>query len=343
MISMKKLYSLILSALPLFCFAQPTITQADEPVLNLAWGTAVDTTYSAAIPAGGANVTWDYTGLITQKFGGARFIGAGGTPFASNFPTATLADSDSTGTAWLYFFGNASGFYLCGIDSNSVSAYINPALLLVPVPFTYLDTRSSTARIQIDTNYMGSPARIVRTYKDDFTADGWGTLKVPGNIFTNTLRIKDRQMVYDTAYVDTFSIWIPVYENLTQSHYYRWARHNGPDAYLLQLDADSLGTTATRSEYEIISLISVPEIDKETVHVTSYPNPSRDVINVAFDKSVSGNISVYNSVGELVRSSAFTDINQYVMYVNTMAAGLYHFTVTASDNKMRSGSFVVNK
>jgi hypothetical protein len=342
---MKKLYSFILLALPFLSVAQsPTIQQSDEPVVNLIFGTAIDDNYSAAIPSGGANQTWDYSNLQFADTGGGRFLSAAWTPNAPTFAPANLAVYDSLSDAYAYFTANSSGFYANGFDSSGKFFVLNPPLLYVPVPFTYSDTRSSTARLQFDTVYMGNPIRIVHTSNDDFEADGYGTLIVPGNTFTNTLRIKVKEVTIDSVFTDVFGNWIYTTRIVSQQHFYRWVRHSGPDVFLLEIQADSLGTTATRSEYQIGSLISVPEAIASNQHLKSYPNPVTDVIQIDFgvENGNTGTIEIYNSVGELITSRTFNNVNRYVLYVNTFQNGLYYFIVNSTDNKVRRGTFIVN-
>src|SRR5207248_2695101 len=129
----------------------------------------------------------------------------------------------------------------------------------------------------------------------------------------------DRQVITDTLQGFVLGNWqmAPNYPTVTQVHNYRWVRHNGPNAFLLQIDADSLGTTATRSEYQFFSIISVPEISGETQQIKPYPNPSHDVIHIDFGtEAAAGTIRIYNTIGALVISSDFNNVNQYVMHVN---------------------------
>jgi hypothetical protein len=342
---MKKLYSLILLSLPLLSFAQPTIQASDEPVINLMWASAVDPNYSAAIPAGGSNVTWDYSTLQWVDTGGAHFLDVEGTPYQTTFPNATLAVHDSLKDEWIYFRTASNGLFIDGIDSAGINLIFNPSLMYVPVPFTYGNSVAHRARFQIDTVYMGFPGRIIRTYDDYFDGDGWGTLQLPTGNITNTLRVKTRELITDTAMIDIgFGLMLaPGYPQSSQGHYYRWYQDNGPDAFLLELRADSLGSTATRSEYQVVHIISVPEISNATLSTTLFPNPSRDVIHIDFGtEPATGNIEIYNSIGEIVRVSNFAAVNQYTMYVNTFSNGLYHFSVKTSENKIKTGTFVVN-
>jgi hypothetical protein len=349
---MKKLYLLFFLVFPFLSFAQPTIQQSDEPVVDLNFITAIDDNYTGVIPAGGANQTWDYS--LTLQFvdtGGGHFISSVGTPYESTFAPANLAVRDSVKDEWIYFQTTANGFYAKGLDSAGVNIVFDPAWMLMPVPFTYLNTRTSRGRTQVDTTvdfgFGPLPTRFIRTVDDYFTGDGWGTLKIPGNTFTNTLRVKDRQVATDTILVDFgFGYQIPPgYPPTTsQIHNYRWVRNNGPDVFLLEIRADSLGTTAIRSEYQLLSIISVPEVEAANQHIKSYPNPVTDVIHIdlGVENGNTGTIEIYNSIGELVKINSFNNVNHYSMYVNTFRNGLYHFVVNFTDNKMRNGNFIVN-
>jgi hypothetical protein len=348
---MKKFYALIFF-LPLISFAQPTIQQTDLPVVNLIFATGIDPNYTAAIPAGGANQTWNFSNLQMADTGGGRFISSIGTPYESVFAPANLAVYDPVKDEWVYFITNSTGFYTKGLDSAGVNAVFNPPWMWVPVPFTFNDNTYHRGRVQIDTTvninpYGDVPVRYIRTYDDYFTGDGYGTLILPDTTFLNTLRIKDRQVITDTILANFgFGYMIPPipgYEpQVHQVHNYRWVRHNGPDVYLLEVQADSLGTTATRAEYQVFSIISVPEINVES-QLTPYPNPTSNIIQIDFDKPETGTIEVYNSIGELVKVQSFNSVNRYIMHANMLAHGLYYFHVKTIDNWVRHGRFTVSR
>jgi hypothetical protein len=348
---MKKLYFLILFAIPFCSLAQPTITQTDEPILNLIVGTAIDNGFTGPVPSSGANQTWNYSSLQWVDTGGAHFIAVEGTPYQANFPNANLAVNDPVKNEWIYFRTAASGFYIDGLDSAGINFSFNPSWMYLPVPFTYPDSRTNRGRAQIDSTvdfgFGPTPARLIHTVDDYFTSEGYGTLMIPGNTFSNTLLIKDRQVTTDTVLADFgfgYMLVPGVPPTTSQAHTYRWVRHNGPDAFLLEIRADSLGTTAYRSEYQLISTISVPEIQKQAVRVNTYPNPTAGEIHIDLgaEKNISGTINIYNTMGELVRATSFADVSALSINVNRFSSGLYHFSIISSDDKTREGSFTVS-
>src|SRR5436190_10473190 len=107
---MKKIYFAIsiLFAFTSVSKAQITITQADLPVVGLAFTTAHDDNYSAPIPAGGASQTWNYSGLLNTYQDTVVFIAAAGTPFAAQVPSANLATYDPSSGSYSYFTTNST-------------------------------------------------------------------------------------------------------------------------------------------------------------------------------------------------------------------------------------------
>src|SRR5438552_886883 len=111
---MNKLYFLLLPLLPFIAISQPTITQSDLPGAYSGWRTARDTNYTASVPTGGANVTWNYSGLQQVEIDSTGFIAPTGTPYASIFPTANLAAFDWKMGNWSYWDNNSAGLYING-------------------------------------------------------------------------------------------------------------------------------------------------------------------------------------------------------------------------------------
>src|SRR5258707_11928047 len=126
---MKKIYLFLVSVLPLTALAQPTITQNDLPALNSEIHMAHNSSYSAAVPAGGANQSWDYSSWTYTRVDTTGFISATGTPYAGLFPSSNLASYNPSGSAWEYFISDNTGFYINGDVSSSGIFVFNPGQL----------------------------------------------------------------------------------------------------------------------------------------------------------------------------------------------------------------------
>src|SRR5438046_740317 len=107
---MKKIYFALLCLCSFGVRAQ-TLVQSDLPFSGLAWASGVDTTYSAAIPAGGSGQTWNYSTLQYNYVDTSGFGDAAGTPYANIFPASNLSAYKQSTHEWTYFISSSTGFY----------------------------------------------------------------------------------------------------------------------------------------------------------------------------------------------------------------------------------------
>ncbi len=340
---MKKIYLLIHVLLPFVSFAQPTITQSDLPSSGLVFVMATDSVYSAAIPAGGSSQVWDYTGLQNLATDTSGFFSSVGTPYSSQFAGANLASYNASGNQWTYFTSNSTGFYIDGFGSPTSGIFqLTPRQLFAPIPFTYGDTRNNTARIQIDTVYSGVNARVIHTVFSIFNADAWGTLNLPSGNYNNTLRMKVTELTTDTILVDLLGIGVYTLfsANSSQVTHYRWF-HNGAAAYLLGVDADSLGTIATYSEYLVNSQI-VSTNDLGSIHdaLIAYPNPANQTVYLNNDLAANGVLIITNALGQEVGKKTVDGTKKITLDISTYPNGLFQFLLI-SESERRNGRFAV--
>ena len=120
---MKKTIHLIFALIifSLSVSAQITLTQSDLPVAGTAYIVGADSAYNAAITPGGANQSWDYSGLVNSVQDTIGFIAASTSPYASNFPLANLASHNVVDSMWTFFISNPTGFYINGAYSYGSS------------------------------------------------------------------------------------------------------------------------------------------------------------------------------------------------------------------------------
>ncbi len=353
---MKKIYLFIAFFLPFIATAQPTITQSGLPVPGLVYIMGTDDTYSSAITPGGINQTWDYSSLQNLVNDTSGFMSSVGTPYASGFPAANLAAVDIYTDTWLYFIADATGFYLAGAAGSGTptgdTIFYTPPQLYAPVPFTYLDTRTNTARIVIDTvvTVLGTPynARLVRNIRDSFLADGWGTLQLPvGLPYNNVLRAKITEVTRDSAYYDPFSNgnYIPAPSfvftpTVKQRVIYRWVQDQQP-SYLLGINADSLGTIGFYSEYlSSFVVLSNHEVTSSKTSINAYPNPVNHTFHLNNDLNSDVELVITNSLGQEVEKRKISNEKLINVKVENYPSGLYQFSLISKDEK-RSGRFTV--
>jgi hypothetical protein len=333
--------------------AQITLTQANLPVAGSAFILATDSTYAANITPGGANQTWDYSGLVNGSQDTMGFVASSASPYASSFPLANLAANSQKDSVWTFFINNATGFYVNGAYpygvngiagvSNFALVY-NPSQIFAPVPFTFGNTRNDVSRFKIDIDTLSQHLRFVHRTESTLEADGYGSLILPNGTYPNTIRIKTIATVYDSVFVDLLGIgfYTLLNSSVTQSSNYHWYRNSQP-AYLLGLDGDSLGTVMSSSEYILNGTSTGIEQPQSTVKsVAVYPNPATAQINFILPETAKNNttIKIYNTEGKLVRETIIDGLNGYGFGTSNMENGLYFYSIVGSDTNY-NGRFVV--
>jgi hypothetical protein len=86
---MKKLYLLTLIALPLKMMAQPTITSMENYTTGITFK-YMNCDSNVTPGASGAAQTWNFTSLVIKDSTILSILNVNGTPYASQFPTASL-------------------------------------------------------------------------------------------------------------------------------------------------------------------------------------------------------------------------------------------------------------
>lgn len=336
----KNLLLFVCSLFSVVAMAQPTITTAELPIAGLAWTTANDTNYFTNVLPGGANVTWDYSGLQNQYLDTVGFQVAAGTPYAATFPTSNLAAFDPASGGWSYITSDATGFYFNGFTEPTIGLIqLNPPQLVAPVPFTFGDIRTSTSGFTIDTLFNGQYLRFEVTVQSEFEADGYGTVLLPTGTFNNVLRVKSTDLSTNVVSIGTnilgTIVYAPISTSQSQSTTFSHYQQGASASFILDIDADSLGSITNSSSYLLQSVIlSAPEIDNgRTTGV--FPNPAADAIII----QGAGNeqsMTVYGLDGKNVVISLVPQGRDARADVSQLANGLYFFTVGK-----RAGKFTV--
>lgn len=319
---MKKIYALLLLiTAPLLITAQITITSADLPTAGSTFVNANDTNYSAAITPGGFQ-SWNYSSLQNHVQDTTAFIPAAGTQGASLFPNANLAVFDPSLGSYTYFIANSTGFYINGGTSagplGGLLAY-NPPLSFVHTPLTYNDSYSDYARVQIDSG--SAPAiRFIHHVANNVTCDGYGSLQLPNAFYPDVIRVKTIEtstdsIMYDLAGTGNYVMFGN--PTVSQVTHYRWLR-NGAAAFVLGIDADSLGTTGTHANYLLNYTVGLPSLSSNDFTMQVSPNPAVDKAHIVFPEPVQNALlTVTDAQGKLAeeitvqKNDVWLDVSRY--------------------------------
>lgn len=196
--------------------------------------------------SGGANQTWDYSSVIDSGgIVGVQAVTPASTPFADSFPSSNLAIKTLNDSVYIYYNSQTNELSQLGIttaDSTTIRYTIPKVYLSYPFSYNSFFTDS----VVLESSEFG----VLFRGKDSLTGDGYGTLKTPGHIYSDVLRIK---YIENTTYSkDTLGILTTI--NLRGIAYIYFTP--GTHAPLF-----SNGTTQSRTT---LSILGIPFFDTTT-------------------------------------------------------------------------------
>ncbi|MES2762554.1 MAG: T9SS type A sorting domain-containing protein [Bacteroidota bacterium] len=354
----KTLLQLSLLALPLIGSAQITFTQSDLPTAGTMWFELTDTTTHQVITPGGANQTWNYSNFTVAMSAATHFQNTAAAPagWSSNFPSSQMLTYSAADTTATYYSSNSTGFYTDGIYDGGLNPQpgnvlaFNPNYLLIPTPFTYGNTRNSTAKITFTVN-QGFNIKLVSYTYQLFTADGYGSITTPAGMFSNTLRIKRMAYSLDTTYADFGAGYQMVSSSPPKdtAMTYMWLKNGANDALVFQINEKMNGPIGTglaeSASYYNNTATHIPTFLKPTASI-AYPNPSNGSksLTISLDGKNAENLVIYNTLGELVKTESVSGSNVVLFDTNLFESGIYIYKITGKDSReISSGKFTITK
>ena len=234
-------------------YAQIVINQSDMPLP----GDTIRLSSTVAVPSGFAqtsmDTTWNFSVLQAMSQRVDTFVMATATPSAYQlffvlFGGANLASPRNAAPIpglpinnGFAFFKNSSSAYSELGSAYTVQGAPIPAKYDVPdkyyqFPMNPGSVWSSTSKFEIT---VPSFAYLGMEKTRTNIVDGWGTLITPFGTF-QTLRVKSTVIEYDSIYIDSISLGIPVLRNFTE---YKWLA-KGKGLPVLQINEENNLVTA---------------------------------------------------------------------------------------------------
>jgi hypothetical protein len=323
--------SKILLAIPVLMFVASAVAQ---PVLNTcathnAYGTNSTVlvigcdTNNARGGAAGANVTWDFTGLIqaSSKCDTTFYYDPSTTPGTTNFPGATIA-TWARGGQYTYYANYADSLMLLGsyLNATAYTFYDHPSKQQV-CPFIYLSSfnikwRAHAVNGSSDDHQPGNRSTIY---------DGYGTLKLPIGTYTNVMRFREVQTFTDSVF--GFGL-------VTHDSTFLWVDSTG--STLLNVTFTYLVTSGAHSKsatyYTKCSAAGINSISSADAGITIYPNPSVNNTYVEVSGlSKENTLSLYSVTGQKLWSFYSANEQTVKVPVQSLPGGIYFLKVLRND------------
>jgi hypothetical protein len=333
------------------CFSQPiTLGNSNMPGNNDTLRfTNVSLTTLGQYQAGGANASWNFSGVTSTSEGLRRFKSALSTPYAFFFLSPNeygelVADTIDLGpvriTKYYNFYKKQStpvnAFVADGagltLSMVPLPAYFSDKDELYVFPLTYNNYDSTTFRFSTLTT-TAIPVRYSKAGYRVTKADGWGTVTTPYGT-ENCLRLVTTQYSMDTIRITGFgfpvSIGIP---NNVRS--YQWMTLNSKIPYMEVtgnlVNGNFTVTQARYRGYDRSKIISTALEGFDVSALEMYPNPVKDQMFLV--SRAPGTYSVFSQSGQLLLEGVLgTGLNG--VDVGTLAAGLYVCRITSGDQSV---------
>ena len=338
---MKKNYFLLfLMMTSLISMAQITITNDDFIPLNSTLVIAYDTLPDASIVpgSGGANQSWDFSNVAAHDVDTMLTVSPGQTPLVEFFPESNYASYQTGDSVYIYFNRSSDKVQLLGVGFTGSDAIIpimnyTPPETLLDFPVNFGDDYTQTFYTD---NTMVSPnpelgydsIRFKSTTVSRTTVDAYGNITTPLGSF-ESLRSKDYQIQYDSVWAMVFGNWVAVSVTVDTSISYSWWTNDQSIGFMLfSIDMDMESNGVSDVTFLQNSIQSVKENSVASAEL--FPNPSSDLLNIEFDNSITGQLTIFNQAGQMVTDIEVSNQRNLQLSVSSFSTGVYIYKVNSS-------------
>lgn len=314
--------------------AQPTLTAANT---NMVLGeTGSISSYNWVAPGNsGANQIWNFSALTTNTtgFNGTYTITTIPSSITAQYPNANIAYKFSYGYD-IYKISNSS-WQSYGHNSNfgTQLIYQDPADKL-RYPFTFGDTYTDT--------FIYSQGSLISKRTSTVTADGYGTIILPGGTFSNVLRVYSHSVGKDSS--------SPSNQYNIVSDYYFWIMPNIHYPILQNTIYNSSGTIY--NDLKVLNFISSGIFDPASVikSFNIYPNPNNGktlYLDLNLTENAKYEIAIIDNLGrEVLKTSSdqiFEGYNFRMIDVSGLESGIYNVSIILENGKSLNRKITIQK
>ena len=240
---------------------------------------------------GGSNVTWDFSTLTPTGYEQVSFQNPSAGAYGTSFPTAQLLRKSSQEAYYSMPTGSIEQMGAV-FDGGVVTSCANTQRVM-QFPFSYYESFMDRYKCTFISGVSGTREGV-----DSVWADGWGTLILPGETYTDVLRVRVKSRYSDTI------LWQPVvvYED-DRTYFYKPGIHT---PLLTVTDASAfVGGSHFSSKQEVrycevpTSITNLSGV-KEAIRIS--PVPATNTLNIAMEHAHERpiRIELWNTIGQVV-------------------------------------------
>lgn len=311
-------------------FGQITIDQGDMPSTGdtIRISTALNIN-QFNFEETGEDFTWDYSNLVSISQRVDTFIAVTETPifywpffiFSANLASPIISDSpfpEIPLTDVYNFYNNSSNNYsdlgfAATLFSLPIPFKFDSPDVVYDFPMNYGNADSSDSGFNLGLDDLGY---IMVERERVNTVDGWGSLTTPYGTF-DVLRLKSEVYEYDSIYIDSISIGIPVEREYIE---YKWLA-KGQKVPLLTVSTSLLGLVVDYVDSLQTETTNIPDQFIETGQlVRVFPNPAKETLSIELIDRQTGFIDVtfFDIQGKAVSSKKTIVLENKPVQINLL-------------------------
>ena len=277
----------------------------------------------------GAGQNWDFSDITPTFSSTSTAVAPESTPFAGDFPEATIAFAQS-GDNETFIFSQISTSEMLNVGLGNTPSGGNPmvihytdAVKLLQYPFSYTDAYTDSYY----TAYSLTEGMVTHEWGTiSVTADAWGSVLTPEGTFNNTLRIKSERTYTDSVWVSGIFVNAGTY---TQTDYQWYTSTSHTPVISISVTGDGSSVTYRTNT------LGVGEDFLIHSHINIFPNPATDRISIKADK-IMNHISIFSVNGRQMgtSSSQTSSSHQQTIDVSNYPKGVYLIKVGLEDGSI---------
>lgn len=362
----------IATSMTLSANSQSAITLTENDVITVGETAylVTDTTPLASISTQamkkGANVTWDFSALHSQKSDQIDFFTPSSTNYGSYYPQSNLcAITQSTGYN-AYFSVTTNSFVMNGLVGDlldmgfNIKSFFSPGQTLMEFPSTYQSSYSApyTATAK---EYYGQYETIVvngvsipvfvdsvsakYTYTVSSEIDGYGTVITPDSTYS-ALRQKLVETEVDTQYVYIQGMgWMTESTTTYTTNRLRWWA-NGVGYALVECKYNP-NNSKVKGEVQYVAAInpvvtSIAGLDFDD-EISAFPNPASAQINFSNLSENARDLMVFDVTGKEINKIKIENNNGgFALVTSRYTNGIYLYNIIdTKGNCLQKGKFTI--
>jgi hypothetical protein len=357
-----RLLAATVAFLPFLGFGQIFLDQSDFADADDTVRMSSTTDAGIDFASTGANMNWDYSGLVAESQELREFNAMSNASALVNIIFGVFASSDYQASYYLpnddlpldqlggVLPVNITDIFQFSKSSSSAITSVGIAMAVdgIEIPFKsdtietryefplmYQNAYSSNGYTKLDLNPIQDIVWIQYRTRDS-EVDGWGTITTPYGTF-DALRVKHTINEVDSISLDVFGGPFTLPLTLPESYIYEWWA-NGELEPILRIETSDLGGTEIVSgiEYRDSFDPALVGVDEKTIEVELYPNPVIDELKVV-GMDPGSTFAIVDVHGAIVNQGVLNASES--IQVGSLSNGTYSIVIL-SGGKLAQSTFI---